>query len=434
MPVLKKTFNFQITDEEDKIVTYRDYKNNDTKLVCLSKITKKFLEQLESMLRPTSLDATFDYDKCRMTIFGMEFLLVCGQTYNKDGIVNIHPFAACLGDISIDTSISLCHIGYNSGFANVAGEAGTYSQIGPKGNMLDSDDYSSFDAYSTYFSNYNTSDYVHSAQLSLSKSLETFPKDYKYQIIIYYNTNYIVIQYESAYDEIIPVMTLVKGRTYNGLDVLLMSYDINNNGIISNSVNKSTNQYATYSYMTFNHSKCTIRVIGVQYPNFILNQDGPLQMLPGIPRDRELKMDTSGNDALLHSGTVRHFRGDNHHTSNYWEKARNMMFDGFRDCKGVFTKINFDYSEDELELLGLNGTGKIIMCPPVCMGGLITFENMWCVPETTSKNKLLSISGSQYIVPTSTIRHQFPKYALSYCDASYNNYQKFDDQFYIFKL
>lgn len=424
MPSLRKSYNFNITNETDQIVEYRDYKNRPLKLVGLQKITAKFYEQLEEMLEPTGLDITFDAETHTMTAFGMEFLLTVGQTWNWTDYVNIHPFCACHGDITPQTSLQNCRLGNkcspNPSSRNESSFNEVNHPIGTKGNMLNIP-YDNGTDKDYFFQSISNSEYLDN-QLSLTYHVSEFPAQYFYTIIIYYNTNYCIVQYESANGVIVPVFCIIKGKTYDNSPVLLMSYDINSNGNVQ-SYNYDDNGMNVSWY-----SKCKIRFIGHQYDS------SATYMIPGVPEWRDLG-DTSGSDGtfydgFLHAGSVRNWRGLTQRNEDEYNRQKNIKFYDYRDCRGMFTKIIFDYSPSECSVLGIND-GKMIMCPPICMGGLITFDNMWCVPETTIKNKILSIDGNTYVVPCSSVRHQFSWTQMGRWGGDHNAQV---DQFYMFKL
>ena len=424
MPVIKKTYNFSITNETDCVVQYKDYKERVFNLVALDKITTTLYEQLDELLSPTDLDISFDISTHTMRAWGMDFLLAVGQTWCYEGYVNIHPFVACHGDVTISTSLQSCRMGGKYGPNPSSRQESSWNDsnisTGPKGSMLKVP-YSGGTSWGYFFSNVNNTEYVDS-QMSLTNHVSEFPSEYNYTIIIYYNTNYVIVQYESFNGLIVPMFCIIKGKTYENTPVLLMSYDINSNGDIQ------TYRYDDNGIGCQWFSKVKIRFPGHQYDNTAS------YMLPGVPEWRDLGeyqgSDGTFYDGLLHAGSVRNWRGCLQRTEDDYNRQKNIKFYNYYDCRGVFTKIVFDYSPRECIALGIND-GKMIMCPPICMGGLITFDNMWCVPETTIRNKVLSIDGDNYIVPSASLRHIFSWTEMGRYGGGYN--AKID-QFYMFKL
>ena len=66
---------------------------------------------------------------------------------------------------------------------------------------------------------------------------------------------------------------------------------------------------------------------------------------------------------------------------------------------GIFTKLDLYFSQTQKDILGLND--KLIMVPPLCYYGLITFENMFVVPDDTVMNRIYKTDNGDYATPKS---------------------------------
>lgn len=72
---------------------------------------------------------------------------------------------------------------------------------------------------------------------------------------------------------------------------------------------------------------------------------------------------------------------------------------GGNKYSGIFTKLDLYFNQTQKNILGLND--KLIMVPPLCYYGLITFENIFVVPDDTIMNKIYKTDNGDYATPKS---------------------------------
>lgn len=165
---------------------------------------------IKKMLENTNLEIIYDDENFIFNIFGFKFKIVCiSSNYNGDDY-NIRPYCIYMNGTTtyITSNRYLCDTFYFD--TTITSSPSNITDISNANNY------------------YNYGDL-----LSIIKNYST-RNEVDYTIHLYYNTNFICLQYISTYGAKIPLITLIQGHTPDGANIVYASASCNAKNSSSN--------------------------------------------------------------------------------------------------------------------------------------------------------------------------------------------------------
>ena len=217
MPFLGEIFNHVLTEEIDELhygnITLSKNSNlsNIGNVTCYYKSHAiAFYNDIKSLLNQTELDIVYNDENLTFEIFNFKFKIACFSTYYSSSYYNIFPYCI-FGDTPYSSSSGSTITLKDTFYVNPASST--------SGDSVD----------------ITTPSYYHTncALLSIVKMFNT-RNEVNYTLHLYYNTNFICLQYISTYGAKIPLITIIKGQTPDDIDIVYASASCNSMNNLSN--------------------------------------------------------------------------------------------------------------------------------------------------------------------------------------------------------